>query len=114
LDDLVKNSPAFQRLLLDPVGLDNSIKEQIEIEVKYEGYIKRQLEEIERAKRMENYRLPPNIDYEIITHLSKEARTQLNKFKPISLGQASRIAGVSLSDISVLMIYFGKGSQARL
>ncbi|MFH1231183.1 MAG: FAD-dependent oxidoreductase, partial [Planctomycetota bacterium] len=88
------------------LNLTDDIKEQVEIEVKYEGYIQRQLRQIERAKKMENYLLPTKFDYNKIKHLSKEARTQLNKFKPLSLGQASRIAGVSPADISVLMIYF--------
>ena len=86
-------------------NLTDAIREQVEIEVKYEGYIQRQLHQIERAKQMENYLLPTEFDYNKIKHLSKEARTQLNKFKPLSLGQASRIAGVSPADISVLMIY---------
>jgi len=67
-------------------------EEQAEIEITYEGYIQRQVKQIERAKKMENYPLPDDFDYGKIGHLSKEARTQLNKFKPGSLGQANRIA----------------------
>ena len=93
------------------LGLTDDVREQVEIEAKYEGYIQRQLKQIERAKKMENYPLPDDFDYSKIGHLSNEARTQLNKFKPISLGQASRIAGISPADITVLMIYFLYGRK---
>jgi len=88
------------------LNLTDDIREQVEIDVKYEGYIRRQLRQIEKAKKMEDYPLSDDFDYSKIGHLSNEARTQLNKFKPVSLGQASRIAGVSPADITVLMVYF--------
>lgn len=101
LKELELKSPPLRRL-----GLNEDVREQIEIEVKYEGYIRRQLRQIEQSRKMEGYRLPPDFDYNRITHLSKEARTKLNKFRPGTLGQAGRIAGVSPADISVLMVYF--------
>jgi tRNA uridine 5-carboxymethylaminomethyl modification enzyme len=85
--------------------LPNNIEEQIEIEVKYEGYIKRQLSQIKKFKEMEKKLIPTGIDYYELDNLRNEAREKLAEVKPISLGQASRIAGVSPADISVLMIY---------
>lgn len=80
-------------------------KEEVEIQVKYEGYIKMQEAQVEKFKKLETKLLPENIDYEEINGLSLEARQKLNKFKPRSIGQASRISGVSPADISVLLIY---------
>jgi tRNA uridine 5-carboxymethylaminomethyl modification enzyme len=88
----------------DP-DLSRDIKEQILINIKYEGYLKKQMEQIKQFKRMEERRLPPDIDYSKINGLSMEARQKLNTQKPESLGQASRISGVSPADISVLLIY---------
>ena len=85
--------------------LPESVKEQVEIQIKYEGYIKLQLEQIKAFKKLENKKLKTDIDYEEIKGLSLEARQKLNKQKPLSIGQASRISGVSPSDISVLLIY---------
>ncbi|MCI8641728.1 MAG: tRNA uridine-5-carboxymethylaminomethyl(34) synthesis enzyme MnmG [Clostridia bacterium] len=80
-------------------------KEEVEIQVKYEGYIKMQEAQVEKFKKLETKLLPEEIDYEQINGLSLEARQKLNKFKPHSIGQASRISGVSPADISVLLIY---------
>ena len=80
-------------------------KEEVEIQVKYEGYIKMQEAQVEKFKKLETKKLSENIDYEQISGLSLEARQKLNKFKPLSIGQASRISGVSPADISVLLIY---------
>ena len=80
-------------------------KEEVEIQVKYEGYIKMQEAQVEKFKKLETKLLPEDIDYEKINGLSLEARQKLNKFKPHSIGQASRISGVSPADISVLLIY---------
>ena len=79
--------------------------EEVEIQIKYEGYIKMQEEQIEKFKKMEKKLLPEDIDYEEISGISLEGRQKLNKLKPISIGQASRISGVSPADISVLLIY---------
>ena len=80
-------------------------KEEVEIQVKYEGYIKMQEAQVEKFKKLETKLLPEELDYETIQGLSLEARQKLNKFKPHSIGQASRISGVSPADISVLLIY---------
>jgi len=79
--------------------------EQIDIQIKYEGYIKLQLAQVERFKKLENKLLPKDIDYEKLKGISLEAKQKLNKFKPTSIGQASRISGVSPADITVLLIY---------
>lgn len=80
-------------------------REEVEIQVKYEGYIKMQEEQVEKFKKMETKLLPENIDYSLINGLCLEARQKLDKFRPRSIGQASRISGVSPADISVLLIY---------
>src|SRR5574344_2099435 len=82
--------------------------EEVEIQIKYEGYIKLQLEQIEEFKKLENKTLKSDMDYEKILGLSLEARQKLNKQKPLSVGQASRISGVSPADISVLLIYLSQ------
>ena len=80
-------------------------KEEVEIQIKYEGYIKLQEEQVEKFKKLESKKLSEDIDYEKINGISLEARQKLNKFKPTSIGQASRISGVSPADVSVLLIY---------
>ena len=81
------------------------IKTQVEIEIKYEGYIKKQLKQIKQFKKMENKKLTEDINYDKIEGLRLEARQKLNKLKPESIGQASRISGVSPADVNVLLIY---------
>ena len=88
--------------------------EQVEILVKYEGYIKRQMLQIERFKKMENRRIPKTIDFHSIKGLSIEARQKLYDIKPESIGQASRISGVSPSDISVLLVYMEQMRRGQL
>ena len=85
--------------------LDEAEKEEVEIQLKYEGYIKMEEEQVEKFKKLEKKRLPDNIDYFSIKGLCLEARQKLNKIKPNSIGQASRISGVSPADINVLLIY---------
>ena len=95
IKELDKNRPA----------LDKQVTEEAEIMIKYEGYIKLQEEQVESFKKLEKKLLPENIDYNEIKGLRLEARQKLNKYKPYSIGQASRISGVSPADISVLLIY---------
>ena len=85
--------------------LDLAVKEEVEIQVKYEGYIKMEEEQVEKFKKMENKKIPESIDYSSIKGLRIEARQKLDKIKPTSIGQASRISGVSPADINVLLIY---------
>ena len=86
-------------------ALSRAIRQQVEIRLKYEGYIKRQLRQIEDFSRLEEHRLPRDLDYDRVTGLRLEAREKLKQIRPENFGQASRISGVSPADISVLMIY---------
>ncbi len=85
--------------------LPDNVIEQVNIEIKYEGYISRQLKQVEQYKKMEKKKIPVGIDYDAIGSLRLEARQKLKKMKPVSVGQASRISGVSPADISVLLVY---------
>ncbi len=96
--------------------LPRSIREQIEISIKYEGYIKRQMQQVEQYKKLEGRKLPKNMDYSGIQGLRLEARQKLSQIKPESIGQASRITGVSPADISVLLIHLeqlNRGGAAK-
>ena len=114
LSDLLKRSELnyekLKEIDIERKELPRSVKEEVEIEIKYEGYIKLQLEQIEEFKKLENRKLNENINYEEIKGLSLEARQKLNKQKPLSVGQASRISGVSPADISVLLIYLNQNN----
>ena len=85
--------------------LDANIFEQVEIEVKYEGYIEKQLRQVEQLRKLENKKLPSDFDYTELNGLRLEAQEKLNKIKPSSIGQASRISGVSPADVNVLLIW---------
>lgn len=87
------------------IGYDKDIVKQAEIEIKYEGYINKARKEAERMRKMENVKLPEDLDYLHIDNLALEARAKLDKIKPASLGQASRISGINPSDLQVLAIY---------
>ncbi len=115
LDELIRRPELdYEKVReLDPEykELSEDIVNQINIEIKYEGYIKRQEKQVENFKRVEVRKLPEDIDYSTIQGLRLEAQQKLNKFKPMSIGQASRISGVTPADISVLLIYL---SQKKL
>lgn len=87
--------------------LPRAVAEQVEISVKYEGYIKRQLKQVEEFSKLENRKIPRDIDYYKISGLRTEARQKLSKIRPENFGQASRISGISPADIAALMIYLG-------
>jgi tRNA uridine 5-carboxymethylaminomethyl modification enzyme len=87
-----------------------TVVEQVEIAAKYSGYIDRQKGEVERAAHYENLRLPAELDYMQVSALSIEARQRLNKFKPETLGQASRLSGITPATISLLLIHLKKGN----
>lgn len=84
------------------------VKEQVEIELKYEGYIRRQMSQVTQFKKMEHKRIPADIDYDAIPSIRIEARQKLKQVRPENVGQASRISGVSPADISVLLVYLGR------
>ena len=86
-------------------ALPKAVSQQVEIRLKYDGYIKRQLRQVEEFARLEAKKLPAELDYRAITGLRLEAREKLEKIRPENFGQASRISGVSPADISVLMIW---------
>ncbi len=92
---------------IDPLReeLPEDVIEQVNINIKYEGYIVRQKRQVEQFKKQENKKIPDNLDYNLISSLRIEAKQKLNKFRPVSIGQASRISGVSPADISVLLVY---------
>lgn len=85
--------------------LPYDVIEQVNINIKYDGYIKRQMRQVEQFKKLESKKIPDNIDYDAVPSLRKEARQKLNQIRPLSIGQASRISGVSPADISVLLVY---------
>ena len=89
-------------------NLPRDVIDQIEYEIKYEGFIKRQLKDIERFRHIEKIRIPAGIDYDVIPSLSIEIRQKLKRFAPANLGQANRISGVTPAAISILMVYLKK------
>jgi len=93
--------------------LSEEVIEQVEIEIKYEGYIIRQMRQVEQYKKMEKKNIPVNMDYDKVPSLRLEARQKLKMFKPVSVGQASRISGVSPADISVLLIYLEQYNKTK-
>ena len=90
-----------------PEDIAEEVAEQVSIEIKYEGYIKRQQKQVEQFKKMENKKIPEDIDYDAVKSLRIEAVQKLKELRPVSIGQASRISGVSPADISVLLVYLG-------
>ncbi|MGB0849844.1 MAG: FAD-dependent oxidoreductase, partial [Bacteroidia bacterium] len=94
------------KTLLD--GFTNEEMQQVEIEIKYQGYIKTEQENVQKLIRLENYKLDENFDYNSLTSLSLEARDKLSTIKPENIGQATRISGVSPADVSVLLVHFGR------
>lgn len=96
------------------IELPLAVKEQVEIQIKYEGYIQKAIEKVEKMKRMESKRIPERIDYEAINGLATEARQKLVKIQPETIAQASRISGVNPADISILMVYVEQGKIAKV
>ena len=84
---------------------DNEIKEQVEINSKYNGYIEKANIEAKKMLELENKKIPENINYNIIPNIASEAKEKLEKIRPTSIGQATRISGVNPSDIAILMVY---------
>ena len=109
MSELLKRTELTYDMLeeIDPdrPKLTRQEKEEVEIQIKYEGYIKLQEAQVEKFKKLETKLLPEDLDYETLKGISLEARQKLNKFKPRSIGQASRISGVSPADVSVLLVY---------
>jgi tRNA uridine 5-carboxymethylaminomethyl modification enzyme len=116
--DLLKrpemNYGHIEQLAKSEVELDQDIMEQVEIHIKYEGYIEKSLQQVERLKKMEDKKIPEDIDYDAISSLATEARQKLKKIHPLSLAQASRISGVNPADISILLVYLEHGKIAKV
>lgn len=106
LSEIDEGRPVF------PDGLKDEIEEQVNIRIKYQGYINRQLRQVEQFKKLENKKIPENIDYDPIKSLRIEAVQKLKELRPVSIGQASRISGVSPADISVLLVYLGGRNES--
>ena len=96
------------KALLEPDEIN-----EVEIEIKYEGFIKRQLSDVGRFDKLERIRAPENIDYKVINGLSSEIKEKLSNIRPLNLGQASRISGVTPAAISILMVYIEKLRRAN-
>ncbi|MZQ74770.1 MAG: tRNA uridine-5-carboxymethylaminomethyl(34) synthesis enzyme MnmG [Peptoclostridium sp.] len=111
--------PEVDYKLLEAIGrapgneLDLRVKQQCEIIIKYEGYIQKQLKQVEQFKKLEKRGIPEDVDYEAIEGLRLEARQKLSKIRPLSIGQASRISGVSPADVSVLLVYLESRSRGQ-
>ena len=103
--EIDKERETFAKELCGKSSLPENVIEQVEIEIKYEGYIIRQKRQVEQYKKMEKKLIPKDIDYDNIVSLRLEARQKLKLFRPVSIGQASRISGVSPADVSVLLVY---------
>ncbi|SOC39404.1 tRNA uridine-5-carboxymethylaminomethyl(34) synthesis enzyme MnmG [Ureibacillus acetophenoni] len=116
--DLVKRTEMTYNLVasLTPpnVEFSDEVKEQIEIQLKYEGYIQKALSQVEKLHKMEEKKIPENIDYDDISSLATEAREKLKEVRPLSIAQASRISGVNPADISILLVYIEQGKIARV
>ena len=94
--------------------VNDEVAEQVEIQLKYEGYIEKSLQQVDRMKRMESKKIPVDIDYDAISGIASEARQKLKDVRPLSMGQASRISGVNPADISILLVYIEQGKIARV
>ena len=106
-EDIAKLSPST-------IQLTDEMKEQIEIQIKYEGYIEKSLLQVEKLKKMENKKIPDQIDYNAISGIATEAKQKLKEVRPLSIAQASRISGVNPADISILLVYIEQGRIAKI
>lgn len=102
------------RMIPTDEELSADVIEQVEIFTKYEGYIEKSLQQVERMKKMENKKIPQDIDYDAITGIAMEAKTMLKEVRPLSIAQASRMPGVNPADISILLVYIEQGKIAKV
>ncbi|MED1864989.1 tRNA uridine-5-carboxymethylaminomethyl(34) synthesis enzyme MnmG [Fictibacillus nanhaiensis] len=106
--------PVIHKLVPAENALPETVMEQVEIQVKYAGYIDKQLAQVEKMRKMENKKLPVDLDYMAINGLATEAKQKLHEVRPLSVGQASRVSGVNPADISILLIYLEQGKLAKI
>ncbi|MDF2558306.1 MAG: mnmG [Bacillales bacterium] len=104
----------IHHLIPSEFTLSEEEKEQVEIQIKYEGYIEKSLQQVEKLKKMENKKIPENIDYDAINGLATEARQKLKNIRPLSVAQASRISGVNPADVSILLVYIEQGKISKV
>ncbi|HHY74932.1 MAG TPA: tRNA uridine-5-carboxymethylaminomethyl(34) synthesis enzyme MnmG [Bacillus bacterium] len=116
--DLLKRPEMSYELLMQLVPTEEQLSidvtEQVEIQIKYAGYIEKSLQQVDRMKKMEDKKIPHDIDYHAISGIASEARQKLSEIRPLSVGQASRISGVNPADISILLVYLEQGRIARI
>ncbi|HBV04505.1 MULTISPECIES: tRNA uridine-5-carboxymethylaminomethyl(34) synthesis enzyme MnmG [Mammaliicoccus] len=105
---------AIMEILQATSPVNEDIQEQVEIQTKYEGYIQKSLAQVEKVKRMEDKKIPLNIDYDAINSLASEAREKLKEVNPLDIAQASRISGVNPADISILLVYIEQGKIQKV
>ncbi|WP_210619632.1 tRNA uridine-5-carboxymethylaminomethyl(34) synthesis enzyme MnmG [Mammaliicoccus lentus] len=105
---------AIMEILQETSPVNEDIQEQVEIQTKYEGYIQKSLAQVEKMKRMEDKKIPLNIDYDAINSLASEAREKLKEVNPLDIAQASRISGVNPADISILLVYIEQGKIQKV
>lgn len=108
------NYQLIEKLTPPPIDLNFDVKEQVEIQVKYRGYIDKSNQQVERMKKMENKWIPDNIDYDAVSGIATEAKEKFKKVRPLSVGQASRISGVNPADVSILLVYIEQGNIAKV
>jgi len=103
----------IEKLFASEEEISTDVAEQVEIQIKYKGYIEKQLQQIERMKKMDGKKLPEDLDYHAMSGIATEARNKLSKVRPLSVGQASRVSGVNPADISILLVYLEQGKLKR-
>ncbi|MGM0843341.1 MAG: tRNA uridine-5-carboxymethylaminomethyl(34) synthesis enzyme MnmG [Bacillota bacterium] len=108
------NYSHIKALVPSEESLTEDIEEQVEIQIKYEGYIEKSLQQVDKMKKMENKKIPDLIDYDAINGLASEARQKLKEVRPLSLAQASRISGVNPADVSILLVYIEQGKITKV
>lgn len=104
----------FIAAITEAPELEEEVREQVEIQVKYEGYIEKAMQQVAKMKKMENKKIPENIDYDAINGIATEAKEKLKDVRPLSVAQASRISGVNPADISILLVYIEQGKIAKV
>jgi tRNA uridine 5-carboxymethylaminomethyl modification enzyme len=107
MNDVIERSKSLKKFIEERL-IDEKVIEQVEIDIKYRGYIDREKENADKLKRLEYVKIPANINYFKFSSLSSESKEKLNDIKPSNIGQAARISGIKPSDISILLIYLGR------
>ena len=107
INDVVKNNKKLKQFITENLISEGAL-EQVEIDIKYSGYINREKENADKLKRLEYVKIPEDIDYFKFSSLSNESKEKLNEVRPVDIGQAARISGIKPSDVSILLIYLGR------